>query len=304
MKNKVIKSFLLRHIEGPVSLDGRKLYDEYFYINQQAPTSNDRCFLHCFAYGETTWRGKYRLRRPANAFKNYKYGDEHWSFEVITAGDGILVSNNVRYKFKPQDALIMRPGKQLLLQTGASRFMQKKTILIKSPLLKYICENGGLSGVDWIPSSDSSRLLDICARIKAIILSQNECWQQEISNECYAFLGELNRMAKPQQYPAALRKALDIIDADPYKEYCLDTLSRECRISVSTLFRLFKKHLNISPINYIIERRLEQVRRLLSISDMTLKEIAEKCGYNSEAFLSRSFKSKFGISPSKFRQGL
>jgi AraC-like DNA-binding protein len=281
---------------------GKKLYEEDFYINQQPPSGNDRCFLHCFAYGETIWQGKYQLRRSHDAFKNYKYGDEHWSFEVITDGDAIMTCNKMRYKAVAEDALLLRPGKQISLRTGPSGFMCKKTVMIKSPLLKYMCENGGLAGVNHIPSNDSTRLRVICDNIKEIILSQNEYWQQEISNECYAFLCELNRMAKPQQYPTALHRALNVIDSNPYRDYDLESLSMECQVSVSTLFRLFKKYLDISPVNYIIDRRLEQARRLLSISDMNLKEIAEKCGYQSQSFLSRAFKKKFGLPPSQFRQ--
>ncbi len=303
MNNKVIKSFLLRCKEGPSSPDGRKSYREDFYINQQPPTDKNRCLLHCFAYGETVWYGKYKFRRPYDAFKNYKYGDEHWSFDIVVSGDGVLNCDKVRYKIKPNNVFILRPGKQISLQAGPSRLLQKRSLLMKSPLLKYICDSGGLAGIDYIESQDSSRLLHIFDRIKTIILNQEEYWQQDISNECYAFLCALNQMAQPLQYPPALHQALNIINADPYQDYDLPSLCRQCGVSVSTLSRLFKRHLNTSPVNYIIDRRLEQAKRLLSISDMSLKEIAERCGYRSQSFLSRSFKNKFGMYPSKFRLG-
>ena len=55
-------------------------------------------------------------------------------------------------------------------------------------------------------------------------------------------------------------------------------------------------------MNYIIDRRLEQAKLFIQIGNMTLKEIAEKCGYNSESFLSRSFKKKFGLPPASLRR--
>jgi AraC-like DNA-binding protein len=103
-------------------------------------------------------------------------------------------------------------------------------------------------------------------------------------------------------YPLALRMALALINTKPHSELTLESLSSECKVSVSTLTRLFRRHLKISPINYIIDRRLEQAKLLIQISDMTLKEVAEKCGYNSESFLSRSFKKKFGLPPTSLRR--
>jgi AraC-like DNA-binding protein len=301
MNNKVIKSFLLRHKKGPVCPDYGRLYEEYFYINQEPPANKERCFLHCFAYGEAVWHGNYKYSRSYDVFKNYKYGDENWSFGMLLEGDGIFTSDKARYKVKPQDIIIMTPGKQVSFKTGPSRFLRKRTLILKSPLLKYICGNGALTGVDYIQSADSSRLISIYDKIKTIILTQETFWRQEISNACYEFLNELNRMAKPQHYPAALHTALNIIEANPFREYSLASLSAECKVSTSTLSRLFKKYLNSSPVDYIISLRLKQVQRLLSISDMSLKEIAAECGYKSQTFLSRAFKKKFGMSPSQFR---
>ena len=301
MNNKVIKSFILRHIEGSILPGIGKLYEEDFFINQLQPPHASYNFLHCFAYGESIWRGKYQLKRLNNEFS---INDYRWSFELIMEGDAEYTCDNVRYRAKCGEVLIMRPNVKINLCTGPSGIFRKKTILLKGPLLQYLCENGSLAGINYIQPDDSSRLAAIFDEIKNIIIKQSKYWQQEISTQSYALLSELNRLAMPHQYPAALRHALDMIDANPYRDYDLVNLSLECRTSVSTLFRYFKTHLGTSPINYIIDRRLEQAKILLGISDITLKEVAEKCGYKSESFLSRSFKKKFGISPAQFRKML
>lgn len=118
----------------------------------------------------------------------------------------------------------------------------------------------------------------------------------------YALLTELNRLAKPLEYPLALHLTLNLINTKQHSELTLKYLSSECNASVSTHARLFRSHLNISPANYIIDRRLEQAKLLVQVSDMTLKEVAVKCGYNSESFLPRSFKKKFGVPPASLRR--
>ena len=137
---------------------------------------------------------------------------------------------------------------------------------------------------------------------KQLILGQDEFLEEDLSLQGYALLVELNRIAKPSEYPLALYMALNLINTKPQSGFTLGSLSSECKVSISTLTRLFQRHLKISPVNYIIDRRLEQAKLLLQISDMPLKEVAENCGYHSESFLSRSFKKKFGVPPTSFRR--
>ena len=47
----------------------------------------------------------------------------------------------------------------------------------------------------------------------------------------------------------------------------------------------------------------EQLCRYLKNSNLSLKEISEKCGYANQYYFSTSFKKWKGISPSSFREG-
>ncbi len=290
-----MKSFFLRHAIGPLSDNREALYEENTYINQQAPSVNDRCFLYCFSYAETIWRKGYKYR--------WKYNpDRWWSFVLITEGNSGFVCDKVRYNCKPHGILIINPNKKSFQNVGSSDFLCRRVISIKSPLVEYICKNSDLADIDYIQPNCPSHIIHIYDKIKMIITEDRQYCQQELSNELYAFLNELCHLATPHKYPEPLHHALCIINSNPYKEHSLQSLCEECNISASVLFRHFKKYLGISPINYIINRRLEQVKFLLKISDISLKEISQNCGYRSQSFMSHAFKKKFGMSPSQFRQ--
>ena len=289
-----MKSFLLRHEKGPLSSNGQALYDEETYINQQAPSITDRYFLYCFTYAETLWHKGYQYR--------WRYNPERWwSFALITEGNSSFVCDKVRYKCEPYGILIANPAKKKFQNVGSSGFLRRRVIGIKGPLVEYICKNSNLANIDYIQPDDPSRIINIYDKIKKIIIEDKEYCQQELSNELYAFLNELCRLTTPHKYPASLHHALSIINSNPYKEHSLESLCEECNISASVLFRHFKKYLGISPINYIIDLRLTQVKLLLRISDISLKEISKNCGYKNQAFMSHAFKKKFGMSPSQFR---
>ena len=82
----------------------------------------------------------------------------------------------------------------------------------------------------------------------------------------------------------------------------VEDLAREFAISKRTLFYLFKKRMNISPVKCLIAERLEKSRWYLLHRSYTVTAAAELCGYNSAAYFSREFKRAYGFSPQEYRQ--
>jgi len=285
MHDDATNGFLPRHTEGEGGA-----YVEDFLINQRRPPLSDRNVLHCFAYGESLWRS-YR--------QNGLLGGAHWSFEQVTGGDGVFASGKVQYKLLPGDVYILRPGRRFSVRPGPGGLLRKRCALFEGQLLDYICGSGRLAGVEFIRPAERRRLDDVYAEVKRLILDPAPLPPDALGVQAYTLLAELNRLAAPSQYPAPLRRALNLIDAGPHRGFSLSPLALECGASVSTLSRLFRRHLGVSPMEYIIDRRLEQAKLLLGMGNMPLKEVAERCGYHSESFLSRSFKKKFGVPPSK-----
>lgn len=73
-------------------------------------------------------------------------------------------------------------------------------------------------------------------------------------------------------------------------------------LSSSHFSRQFKRHTGYSPYEYIVLRRLDKAKYLLTSTQLTVKEIAYHIGYNSEENFIHSFQKNVGISPSLFRK--
>ena len=78
-------------------------------------------------------------------------------------------------------------------------------------------------------------------------------------------------------------------------------LARYSGYSPDYLARIFKKVMNITPTEAIIEARLQRAKELLLTSQRSISEIADLCGYQNAFYFSNQFKKKLGVSPLKFR---
>jgi two-component system response regulator YesN len=53
--------------------------------------------------------------------------------------------------------------------------------------------------------------------------------------------------------------------------------------------------------NYVINLRLEQGKKLLSETNLSISEISEKIGYFSVSHFTKQFKKEYGVTPNVYR---
>lgn len=98
---------------------------------------------------------------------------------------------------------------------------------------------------------------------------------------------------------ATLRKYID----EHYKEnLTLDTLASLSNVSKYYLVHAFTAEYDISPINYMISRRVEEAKHLLKNHDYSLALISHTVGFSSPSYFSQTFKRLTGMSPNEYRK--
>ena len=84
----------------------------------------------------------------------------------------------------------------------------------------------------------------------------------------------------------------------------LEQYATLCNRSLSTFKRDFQKLFKITPGKWLLEKRLQHAKFLLSNMDKTVSEAVFESGFENASHFSRSFKQRFGISPIATKQTL
>ncbi|MCO5969033.1 helix-turn-helix domain-containing protein [Actinoallomurus soli] len=100
----------------------------------------------------------------------------------------------------------------------------------------------------------------------------------------------------------AVRKSIAVMRdrlADPLT---LADIAAEVHLSVYHFIRVFREATGETPHRFLTRLRIEQARRLLAGTDLTIGRIAERCGFSSPGSLSSAFLAHVGVRPSAYRK--
>lgn len=102
-------------------------------------------------------------------------------------------------------------------------------------------------------------------------------------------------------YKTYVNHALDYIENNYYKNIRISAIADYIGINRSYLTTCFKKVLDMSPHEYLIEYRISQAKNLLLSTNLAVNDIAEKVGYTDSLAFSKIFKNHTGMSPRTYR---
>jgi AraC-like DNA-binding protein len=172
------------------------------------------------------------------------------------------------------------------------------------PPLIHLKKDGGPS-LDWLeltlrflafetrhPRAGSETV--ITHLIELILIQAVRAWIESQPEGAGGWLGAL----RDEQ----ISTALGMIHAQPGRAWTVPALAAEVRMSRSAFAARFATLVGEAPLAYLIRRRMWLAAELLRTQSLSLGEVAERVGYDSEAAFSRTFKKHLGIAPGQYRR--
>ncbi|NPA36268.1 MAG: AraC family transcriptional regulator [Chlorobi bacterium] len=99
-----------------------------------------------------------------------------------------------------------------------------------------------------------------------------------------------------------LSDIINYMKNNTHRNLKINDIAHEFGCSASNIYKLFKKDLESAPLDFFIHLKIEKAHRYLLLTNMKVKEISRKLGYDDPYYFSRIFTKHTGISPAKFRR--
>jgi AraC family transcriptional regulator len=100
----------------------------------------------------------------------------------------------------------------------------------------------------------------------------------------------------------AVERAIGTMNTSLGERLTIDDLARSAMFSKFHFSRVFQQVTGISPGRFLSAMRLNEAKRLLVTTSLTVADISHQVGYNSVGTFSSRFRHSVGVSPTTYRQ--
>lgn len=165
---------------------------------------------------------------------------------------------------------------------------------VRDPLLEGIAhalgaEAASENGAGTIPGMSGSSYAESLAEILVTHLVKKYSQPTEIEQQH----GRLS--------PVNLRRATEFINSRLEEGVVLADIANAVGMSPFHFSRMFRQTTGYSPLQYVMEQKIERAKQLLSKDEPPLSEIAFRLGFSSQSHFTSQFRKLTGTTPKHFR---
>ncbi|NOU94032.1 helix-turn-helix domain-containing protein [Paenibacillus sp. LMG 31456] len=248
---------------------------------------------------------------PRWSFERHKH-DDLSEIVYIVDGEGSFIIGDKEY--------VAGRGDLIIYNQGVSHEERSKA---ENPLKTYYCgvSNLAIEGIDEgciLPRHQSpvirtnalgSKIEGLFSQIFEEVNSQTMGCQIICQNYLSSLLVFIHRIVSAheslivssEQHSVGYQ-IQEFLDNHFMQDISLNEIANSLYISPYYLSRIFKEKTGYSPINYVIQLRIGEAKKLLLTSNLTIQEISHRMGYDNSNYFSVLFKKVTGASPNQFRK--
>lgn len=232
----------------------------------------------------------------------------NYLIHFILKGKGKYIVNHQVYELSQGQGFLIEPNVLTTYEADENEPWTYIWIGFNGEYAKNYLEKIGLGGEKVIFQSTQGDSL------KNIVMEMLEHRSFDMKNEyvlqslLYKFFSVLaDRPALPtfqnktneNEY---VRKAIDFIQNFYNHQIKLTDIAKFVSLNRSYLSSIFKKETGISIQEYLTVFRLSRAAELLRITDLTIEQVAQSCGYNDPLVFSKNFKKRMNLTPTQYRK--
>lgn len=269
-----------------------------FYYNELADLPDHTGPVH--------WHPYFEIATAQSGILDFQVGQTHIFLEPE---DSIFINQNMLHSIKQVSGATPDPL-PVILFSGTAIAPENSSIYQKYilPILSCNC-------LPFIVFRHHSELWEnihqqILAAYRAM-QEQPDCYELTVQrNICYILETIFRSLDSLPKFEASgvqlntqirLQKMLSYIYENYSQTITLSDIADAANISRSEAGRCFQSYLGYSPVETLIQYRLQTAQHLIRETSLTLQEISSACGFHSVSYFSRQFRKRYGYSPGSER---
>lgn len=253
--------------------------------------------------GPYHWHPDFEIATAIYGDLDFQIGQHH---VILKAGDSIFVNCNVLHAIRQISGTIPDPMPNVVF---SSSLIASQTSAIYQKYIHFIAQCDTLPFVVFRHNNKEHQVVNECIKdIYQQFEDKKFCYEMRILRDVSYILeyicsnfdifpkAETTRMQIKSQI--RFQKMLSYIYTNYDKNITLADIANSANISKSEAGRCFHTFMGCSPIDALIQYRLQYAHKMLDENIYSMQEISNMCGFNSVNYFSRKFKSFYGYSPS------
>lgn len=222
---------------------------------------------------------------------------------TLAAGQVLVIPSNFRHRLGGE---IDSPGQRICLMIrsrpsnppsgamlGHRAFSEFRSMLLAKALVPFQCPKQILSSI--------RQLMDLVLERKARLSATDRVRLRIAVTDAFCNVAAKPPKAKPAE-TRLLDEATAYLDRHLAENISMRDLVAYMGYGQTRFFHLFREHTGISPNEWLIRRRIERAKSLLSTTDATVVSVANQVGFADPGYFCRIFKRYTGHTPNGFRQ--
>jgi AraC-like DNA-binding protein len=209
----------------------------------------------------------------------------------VAAGDAILLVPGMWHRYKPDDLTGWHEHWVGFAGTGAEQVFHAGLLKRKSPVIPIREEKIMLDSFHHLFQSareGTPGLRQILAGRTSVLIALLYSSMQPLS-------------VKARSETQIIEQARSLMLAEQIRDMPLEDIAKSLNISYTSFRRTFREHTGASPHQYRLHFKISGARELLRSTDLRVKEISYRCGFDDEQYFCRIFKRQTGNTPVEFR---
>lgn len=140
--------------------------------------------------------------------------------------------------------------------------------------------------------------------VSVFLHRQPQCaWAREMAGLVLHEVADAVRRPALTSCPPELERMRQYIESHLDQPVSLRDLADFASLSHATVGRMFRQHLDTTPVTYILRHKMERARPLLRNRRYSVTEVASAVGFSDPYYFSKCFKRHTGHSPQQYRSG-